>query len=332
MSFTKGPRVVIWLLTSKCNLACRHCYTARFPKKKELDEEQALDLVESMANSGIRHIGFSGGEVFLRQDALRIMKRAFELGMSTSVVTNGSLLTEEVAQELADSEVFTFLSIDGARKETHERIRGSGTWSFVTAAVEKLQKFSVRFRTIMAVSKLNYTEVSSYLSLAQEMGALAGCLIPVMPAGRASKELILQPDEMVTVLQSVDETANELRFPVSLWCTPFAKLVVKSSYVSSDSCRQPNGEVDLDPQGNVLLCDVIDIKLSNVRDKSFWEAWQEQETNSLAKSLTKPELTGPCLDCPLGKDCLGGCFARAQLMTGDIHAPDPLCPRLAGLI
>ena len=99
MNITNGPRVVIWLLTSKCNLACCHCYAVRFPKEKELNEEQALELVERMANSDVGHIGFTGGEVFLRQDALRIMKRASELGISTSVVTNGSLLTKEMAEQ-----------------------------------------------------------------------------------------------------------------------------------------------------------------------------------------------------------------------------------------
>ena len=123
MSFTEGPRVVIWLLTSRCNLTCCHCYTAKFLKEKEFSEEQALELVESMASSGVKHIGFSGGEVFLRRDTLRIMKRAFERGVSTSVVTNGLLITEKVAKELADSEVLTFLSIDGASRQTHERTR-----------------------------------------------------------------------------------------------------------------------------------------------------------------------------------------------------------------
>ena len=285
-----------------------------------------------MANFGVRHIGFTGGEVFLRQDALPIMKRASDLGMSTSVVTNGSLLTEEVIRQLADCQVFTLLSIDGARKQTHERIRGSGSWSSITAAVEKLQKFSVRFSTIMAVSKLNYDEVPGYLSLAQKTGALAGCLIPVMPAGRASQELVLQPDQMLTVLQSVDRTANELHFPVSLWCTPFAKLLVKSNDVSSGFCRLSDSEVDLNPQGNVLLCDVIDVRFSNIRDKSILEAWQEQERNPLTKSLTNPRLAEPCLDCSLRNKCRGGCFARAELIAGDIHAPDPLCPRVAGLV
>jgi hypothetical protein len=91
-------------------------------------------------------------------------------------------------------------------------------------------------------------------------------------------------DEMVTVLQSVDEAADELHFPVSLWCTPFAKLIVESKNGSSDFCRLSNSEVDLDPQGNVLLCDVLDVCLSNIREKSILQAWQEQEGNLLTKS------------------------------------------------
>ena len=328
----RGPRFIIWLLTSKCNMACRHCYAARFPREKELNEAEALELVNNMARSGVRHIGFSGGEVFLRPDALKIIKRAFELGMSTSVVTNGSSLNAEVAKELASCKTFIFLSVDGARQETHEQIRGSGSWSFIGTAVENLRRFSVRFATVMALNKLNWTEASDYISLAKELGALAGCLIPVMPTGRAKKELILQPEEMLSVLREAEKKANELRFPVSLWCTPFAGLVVKSDKVFYDFCRNSTSEMDLDPQGNVLLCDVIDIKLSNVREKSVPEAWQEQERNPLMKSLTDPELPEPCLDCPLKEECRGGCFARAQLISGDIHAPDPLCPRVAGLL
>ena len=115
-NFSQGPQLIIWLLTARCNLECRHCYTTRFTEGGELDEEQALALVESMAGSGVRHIGFTGGEVFLRRDSLRLIKRVAKLGMSTSVVTNGSLITDEVAQELADSDTRVFLSIDGVNK------------------------------------------------------------------------------------------------------------------------------------------------------------------------------------------------------------------------
>ena len=136
MSRTKGPQFVIWLLTAKCNLSCSHCYTDRFPGEDELTEEQALALVEDMARSGVKRIGFTGGEIFLRKDALRIVKRAFQLGIEVGLVSNGSLLTEEVARALADCQAHVLLSIDGARQRTHEMIRGSGTWESVTAAVE----------------------------------------------------------------------------------------------------------------------------------------------------------------------------------------------------
>jgi radical SAM protein with 4Fe4S-binding SPASM domain len=253
--------------------------------------------------------------------------------MSTSVVTNGSRVNEKVAAELAGCNVFTILSVDGAKKETHERIRGQGAWEFVTSAVSEMHRAGVRFSTVMAVNKFNLAEVSGYLSLAKELGAMAGCLIPVMPTGRASSEIILNPSEMVTVLEDVQEEAERLKFWVSLWCTPFAELVVKSKRVFADFCRTSSQEIDIDPQGNVLLCDVLDIALSNVRSKKVQQAWREQENHPLVKSLSAPKtLPHPCLDCPLRKKCRGGCFARSELMAGSIYAPDPLCPRVAGVL
>jgi len=113
----KKPRLIIWVLTSKCNLACPHCYAAKFIGRDELNERQALRVVKSGAEAGIKHVGFTGGEVFLRKDALNLMRYASQLGMSTSVITNGSMLTEEVVRDLANIGVFAFLSLDGANKE-----------------------------------------------------------------------------------------------------------------------------------------------------------------------------------------------------------------------
>jgi len=45
----KKPRLIIWVLTAKCNLDCCHCYTARFIGRDELDEYQALQVVKSGA-------------------------------------------------------------------------------------------------------------------------------------------------------------------------------------------------------------------------------------------------------------------------------------------
>ena len=327
---TNSPQNILWLLTSRCNLACRHCYAARFPQD-ELPEEEALRILKSASRAGVKHLALTGGEVFLHPNALEILSQASELGMSTSMVSNGLLITEEAAQRLKKCHTRIFISLDGARKDTHERVRGRGTWEPVISAIEKMHKHGIECSPIMAVSKLNRTEVREYLSQTGNLGSSVACLIPVMPAGRATRETVLEADDMVTLLKEVDETAQELEIQVSLWCTPFARLVVKSDRVRSGFCRLSQ-EIELDPMGNVLLCDILDLVVSNVQGKEVKEIWEEQEQHPLVRALSDPVPAEPCRECPLQTSCQGGCFARAQLLSGNIHDPDPLCPRVSGAL
>jgi len=323
-----GPRSMVWLLTTRCNLSCQHCYAARFADRGELDAGQTMGIVQDAARCGVKHISFTGGEVFLRPDALPLIEYAGQAGISTSLVTNGSLMTRGLAGELARLNVFVSLSIDGAIESTHQRVRGKETWELVMTAARALREAGARFSTVMAVSRLNQQEVRDYLHLARELGARAGSLIPVMPSGRAPLDMILSPGEMLTVLREANRTAEELDFPVSLWCTPFARLFAESPRVSAGFCRTASQDVDVDPAGNVLLCDVLDDTFGNVTRYGVLNAWKELEADPLVKSVTSPRLREPCITCPIRSKCLGGCFARARLMTGDIHAPDPLCPRV----
>ena len=325
----KGPRSIIWLVTSRCNLSCRHCYATRFPKEGELSEEEALNLIDQAAELGVKHIGFTGGEAFLRSDILRLMQRVHRQGIGTTVVTNGLLLSDELLEKLREYQVWVFLSLDGARKETHEKVRGPDTWETVLSAAKRMSKLGMKFSTIMAVNRLNFGEVAEGLSLARELGAAVGCLIPVIPAGRARKELAPGPREMLAALKQAEREARP-DFPVSLWCLPFAGLVINSPNMFFSSCRRAK-EIDLSPQGEVLLCDVLDISLGNVKE-GLALAWRKQEENELTCNLTQPKLFPPCNECELREVCLGGCFARSQLLRSDIQAPDPLCPRVAGLL
>ncbi len=56
--------VVIWNLTRRCNLRCRHCYTSSadvtFPG--ELNREQALSVVDDLHAFNIPALILSGGE------------------------------------------------------------------------------------------------------------------------------------------------------------------------------------------------------------------------------------------------------------------------------
>jgi radical SAM protein with 4Fe4S-binding SPASM domain len=312
-------------------LECSHCYAAKF-SKAELNTTEKFLLVKDALQTGIKRISLTGGEVLLQKDSLKLIDYISELGVSVSVFTNGTTLSEEIVRQLAKKQVFVLVSIDGASKESHESLRGAGTWELTMAGTKRLREFGVPFATVMSLHNQNYNEVRAYLSLARDLGATRGCLIPVMLTGRARKEMILGPVQVVQTLKAVENAAENLNFPASLWCTPFGKLLVKSKYVSTSYCRLSDEDLEIDPEGNVLLCDITNVQFSNVREKGILEAWKEQEAAPLVKSLTYPELPEPCSSCELKQQCRGGCFARAEVMLNDITAPDPLCPRVAGLI
>lgn len=322
---------LIWLVTGRCNLSCSHCYAERFQGQVELSPEEAGVLVADAARAGVRHLGMAGGEPLLRPDLLHLIQQARSLGMSVGLVTNGSRITAAVAGELAASQVGVVVSLDGARPETHDRRRGAGSHRQVLSALGHLKRAGASFRTVTALGADNYRETGECLALALRLGAEAACLIPVMPSGRAGQDELLSAAQMVTALEAAEQCSLDMGLPVQLWCTPFAPLVVSAPKVSAYPCRGTDS-MDIDPAGRVLLCDVLDTEVSHIRDEGVRGAWGEQRRSALVRSLADPRLASVCAACPLSKNCRGGCYARAQLLAGDIHAPDPLCPRVAGAV
>ena len=324
-----GPTTLIWLLTSHCNLECSHCYMAR-PERfaDELTPEQARDVLNQGVEHGLRYVGFSGGEFLLRPDALSLLRQASGANLSCGLVTNGSTISDEVAKVIAETDTFVYLSLDGATPSVHERVRGWGTFDDVVVAAETLNRAGASFRIVFAASRLNADSAGDAVARAQDMGAECFCIIPVMPTGRATRDMTLTAPEYATVLKSVERRADELGFSVELWCTPFAGLIVDSPRVSWEYCRHNDCEMDIMPDGTVHLCDVPDFQVSDVRDRSVVQAFEEQERSPLVCSLRRPRtLPAPCAGCDFGDSCLGGCYARAYLTTARTDAPDPLCPR-----
>jgi len=132
----RGPKFLIWLVTTKCNLKCSHCYAAKFADG-ELSLEEKFSVVRDAVQTGIKEINLTGGEILLHKDGLKLINYIAEQGMDLNVFTNGTTLSEKVVKELAKNEVFVLLSLDGAKKESHEQIRGVGTWELTISGARR---------------------------------------------------------------------------------------------------------------------------------------------------------------------------------------------------
>ena len=321
----KGPSGIIWILTGSCNLDCFHCYAKRFLDWiPEVDEETVRRVLTEAAEMGLKWVNFSGGEVLIyKKWLLKLMHELLEMGVSPSLVSNGTSITEEVARELRG--VYVYVSLDGPR-EVHEWIRGPGTWKATLRGLSNLRKEGVDFAIIMAINALNYNKVVEVGKIAYELGAKEFVIIPTMPFGSARNyRLGVSWNQFLVSLHQMKELLELYNLNGGAWCAPWSKFLIRNKRFHAGNCRRQN-TIDIGPDGSVMLCDVLDFKLGNVKDKSFREIWSEYVNHPLVKEIREPRGLY-CSKCPFFDKCLGGCYARALVENGTLEG-DPLCPFL----
>ena len=319
------PNSVVWLITARCNLSCIHCYTSRFKGLGELSTNDALRLIQEIAEIGIRHVSISGGEPLIRKDLIQIIKELKNRNISCSIVTNGTLLNDYIANFLYHNDIFVYVSIDAPYREVHEKIRGRNTWKLLMKGIDILKHHGIDFATVMAINKVNVKHVENYVKYAENIGSLFACIIPVMPSGSAKSDIVLSKDEFIGAMRKVDKVANELGYEVDLWCSKPVELIVKSPYVRVYGCRTFN-VIDISPSGDLLICDVLDFKVANILKVGLRCALEIYQNNDIVRKLVNPQLKPPCSNCRIRHTCKGGCFARAYLIKNDLFARDPYCP------
>ena len=96
------PAYVVWELTLKCDLACRHCGSRAGTKRpQELSLDQALAIVSQLAEMDTEEITFIGGEAYLYPDWLKIVEAAHAAGIRCTMTTGGRAVTAELARSAA---------------------------------------------------------------------------------------------------------------------------------------------------------------------------------------------------------------------------------------
>ena len=320
---------LLWLATWRCNLSCIHCYTSRFKGCEELPKQRVFSMIEEMADAGIEHLAITGGEPLVRQDILDILEYAYNVGVNTSLTTNATLLNRKVINALRRFDIYVYVGVDGGTKEVHERIRGDGTWGRLNKSLDALRAAGVSFSTIFTITSENFADAGNYVAFAAEKGAVETLMIPVVPTGRADKKLVPTPKQLLEAVKLAEEKCREGGYWATVMCSPALKSV-ELSRVFVGSCRFSRS-LDVDPSGKVLLCDTLDMIMTNVREKSIGEAVEEYLNHPLVVRLDRGELPKGCEGCEFANFCRGGCRARSLLMRGSLDEPDPLCPIGGGI-
>jgi len=163
----KTPLIVSWAITNRCNKSCAYC-DIRNIKVKELETGKILSLITELSRMGTIIIHFTGGEPLLREDIGLIIDYCNEMGILTSINSNGSLMKQRI-EELKNLNLVG-LSLDGP-KDVHDSIRGEGSYEEVIAALTLAKNRNISLRIHTVLSKLNLRSIDFLLDKAGEFGA-----------------------------------------------------------------------------------------------------------------------------------------------------------------
>jgi len=148
-----------WHLTDRCNYSCRFCFMKKLPGR-ETDLPGGRKVIDSLHEMGITKLNFVGGEPLLHPHLRNFAALAKDCGMTTSVVTNASMLTDQRILELKPSVDWIGVSVDSGLEEV-EATLGRGHGKHVGNAVRacrSIKREGIKLKVNTVVTKLNFDE------------------------------------------------------------------------------------------------------------------------------------------------------------------------------
>lgn len=321
-----------WHFIEACNLRCTHCYQQNH-QKGPLSDREAFKIVQILTNSLDKwnkhgRISLTGGEPFLAKELLFNLLDCFEQSSRFSwmgILTNGTLIDDSDFEQLSKycklKEVQ--VSLDGASETTHDKIRGSGTFTKATTALKKLKEYGLSASIMFTLQRHNMHDVLKLIELADNFGIDALTIERIIPAHK--NDYTFPPDELKQIYERIYEKKRQLE-------TTSSKLKIRVSrplWVLIDEnaggfCPAGFSSLAILHDGTLLPCRRLEIPIGNILTDGLFRPWYQSEV--LWRLRNKRLLGAKCKDCNFLGQC-GGCRAIAYAATGDYMADDPQCWR-----
>ena len=135
----------------KCNISCIMCR-----QKERYKTDQTILNAEMLLNhiniEPFRNIFLQGGEPLFIDECLKYMTHLAEKRKKYSLLTNGLLIDEELAERLAREANIISISINAATKVTHEKVNAGSSWDRVLGNIQYLRKYREACKTNLSIN------------------------------------------------------------------------------------------------------------------------------------------------------------------------------------
>lgn len=307
----EGPLILQIYVTNGCNLHCKQCYMNAGKKlADELTTDEIKKIIDDFSGHTISSITFTGGEPLIRSDIVDLLKHAKSKGHNVALLTNGTLITEQIAENIKPYIHNIQVSLDGSSAEVNDSIRGKGVFDKVVTAI-KYFRTEKDISVHIGMTILNENMDDLYQNL------------PAFLKEINSDNLSVSVSKVISVGRGIscDKTGIDdyvIKILDRLWKENWLKDPrVRNKRVPTCGYAQ---ELVVNSNGDVYLCPLIyeGLSIGNIRNKSIANLCQEVKEFSSKYSAENIE---KCQNCDLEYICGGGCRIKNITENGNIMKP-----------
>ncbi|HXF92168.1 MAG TPA: radical SAM protein [Nitrospiraceae bacterium] len=256
-----------WEITCRCNLRCVMCYTDCCNRpdaiRHELTTPEILRIMDELAEAGCLELCLTGGEPLARPDFFTLYDHAVASGFLVTLFTNGTLVTEDVADRLAALPPHRIeISLHGLTEATFEQVtQGRGSHGKCLTAIQLLRERGLPLLLKTTAMTVNQHEIMDIKRYAQDLGvgyALGEDLRPALDGGEGPFRYALSPVER-----------DELnRGDPDLW-----QEACRQQAAPPTPCRSGMRTFHIDAYGGLQLCSGNRAQSYDLRQGSFKEGF-----------------------------------------------------------
>lgn len=315
------------VITQRCNLSCDYCYVPKRPAT--MSRQIAGKIVEFAYRHAPPgepiHFGFFGGEPLLEFDAVKTVTqliedhRSFDPGQVTmTVVTNGTVFSDEIADFIVDHKIGFGISCDGA-PGVHDRFRrypgGAGSLETVKQTIRRALGAFGRVIVNAVYHPLTLQNLPDTIRFLSSLGVRQIYLNPDYSAAWRERDASIVDEVYRQVAEQYVEfyLAGRPHF-ISLIDSKIA-VILRGGYQPHERCRMGNAEFAFTPSGFIYPCE----RLLSGGDDGHCIGHVDSGLRPLAMSChmaSGSSVNAECLVCSLRDYCMNWCGCSNYFASG----------------
>ncbi len=323
--------VLQWHLSENCNLKCLHCYQeAHKPiqlKYNQLVEiyNQFKELLKRLEMKG--HINITGGEPLCNPYLFKILdliKKDEDL-ISFSILTNGTLITEQIAKKIKSyNPYYVQVSLEGG-KSVNDYIRGKGTYQKIAKGIINLRKENIFTSISFTATKINYREFPKVVKYAKKYDVNNVWSDRYIPLGDSKdRDLALNLQETRDYLNIMNKERIKLKNIKNnhLSISMYRALQFQMTNDFAYGCTAGDTLLTVMENGDLVPCRRMPIVVGNLFEEKMIDLYLN---NQILKNLRAKKIPDECLGCEHEQTCHGGLKCLAYAIYKDLNHKDVGC-------